>query len=315
MAEVRSVAVDDPADATPTISGTPNNPDVSKVTASYDSAGSITMTIDFYNAYTALDYSQNYAFWSNFSFGGPYQADDPGTSCSAVISGQHHVYATSTVFFDRATVSGFDGYLSFTRTASPDNKSITLTASSPSLANRDIRCMTYTLKARRRSTASNINSDYDSGCDCWYVGSLLDVTGESANQYSIEGTIWFPGMKPQAPLPVTVPTTTPPSSTSSAPQSGESAPLPKLTTKDAKMYAAKAIGRRFGKKSVKRSATCRPVDKTSSRCKVAWRTGTYTYRGTARIYYSLEKGKVFWNYAFDVTRTDAKGRKQRIVVK
>lgn len=81
------------------------------------------------------------------------------------------------------------------------------------------------------------------------------------------------------------------------------------------MYAVNAIGQRFGKRSIKRSATCRSVDRTSARCKVSWRTGKYSYRGTARIWNSLKKGEVSWNYAFDVTRTDAKRRKKRIVVK
>lgn len=108
----------------------------------------------------------------------------------------------STTFFDRAAVAGFDGYLDFTRTMSPDGKQITVSASSPVLANRDLRCIEYTLRTRTRKSASNINSDYDESCGCWYVNQTLDEVGEGT--YS--KFFWFAGFRPvkqAAPAPVT----------------------------------------------------------------------------------------------------------------
>lgn len=61
-AEVRTLNAGDPADATPTISGNPDNPDISAVDATYDSSGSLSITVDFYNSINSLDTSQNYAF-------------------------------------------------------------------------------------------------------------------------------------------------------------------------------------------------------------------------------------------------------------
>src|SRR5215216_2832285 len=48
----RSGNVDDPADAQPTVSGTPDNPDVQHVTVTHD-AGTIAITASFYNALNA----------------------------------------------------------------------------------------------------------------------------------------------------------------------------------------------------------------------------------------------------------------------
>ncbi len=150
--------MDDLADAAPTISGTPNNPDVKHVTVTYDSAGSLTIRVDFFNALNALDTSQNYAMWAGFEVGAPSGGSDPycSTSSPGSVSGQHHVFAQWTTFYDRSSIVGYDGYLNFTRTVSPDQRSITITASSPALANRDFRCAQYTLNTRRISTITNL---------------------------------------------------------------------------------------------------------------------------------------------------------------
>jgi hypothetical protein len=67
QAEVRTLTIADPADATPTISGIPNNPDIRQVSISYDASGSLTLTASFYNAFDTLDASSNYAFWAKFN--------------------------------------------------------------------------------------------------------------------------------------------------------------------------------------------------------------------------------------------------------
>ena len=199
-AEIRTLAIDDPQDAVPTVSGTPNSPDISRLEARYDSAGSLTITVHYYNDAATIDRSQNYAFWGTFSIGG---IDTVGTQtgCAAIpgsIYGQHHVYATSTSFYDRASVSGYDGTLDFTRTTSPDNRTVTLTASPASIANRDYRCMNYQLNARRYSTPENIYSNYDAGCDCWYTSGVIDVVGQRG-QYDTIGAAFFNGYQPPPP--------------------------------------------------------------------------------------------------------------------
>jgi hypothetical protein len=199
-AEIRTLAADDPQDAAPTVSGTPNNPDISGLEARYDSAGSLTITVRFYNDAATIDRSQNYAFWGTFTLGG-ISGSGAQASCSSIpgsIYGQHHVYAASTVFYDRGSVSGYDGTLDFTRTTSPDNRTVTLTASSAAIANRDYRCMSYQLNARRYSTPENIYSNYDAGCDCWYTSGVIDVVGQRG-QYDTIGAAFFDGYAPPPP--------------------------------------------------------------------------------------------------------------------
>ena len=195
-AEVRSLAVVDPQDATPTISGVPNSPDIQGLQVTYDSAGSLTLQVTFYNAPSSLDRSQNYAFWSAFSVATATPYDGlPDRCSSSSISGQHHVFAERTTFYDRASISGLDGVLQFTRTTSADGKTVTVTASSPALANRDLRCVSYELRARRYSTAASIYSDYDESCNCWYVSNSLDTVG-TVEKGGVTPEVWFDGYAP-----------------------------------------------------------------------------------------------------------------------
>lgn len=200
LADVSTASIDDAADAEPTVNGRPTNPDVSNVSATYDSAGSIVITASFFNNVNDLDTSQNYAFFSNFAVGtADTSGSEPRCSTSAqgsLVAGQHHVYgAGSFRFYDQAYVTGYDGVLTFQRTAAPDGRQITITASNANIANRTYDCLTYSLSARRRSTVENINSRYDEWCDCWYVAPTLDVVGDKESSSSA-AVIWFAGRKP-----------------------------------------------------------------------------------------------------------------------
>jgi hypothetical protein len=202
-AEIRSVSVSDPADATPTISGVPNTPDIRQVDVVYDSAGAISFTVSFHHAVNQLDTSQIYAFYSTFSVGAAASSTDPGLGCAlggpgSIASGQHHVFANSTTFYDRSTVTGFSGDLVYARSVSADNTQVTIAASSPVLANRDYRCLTYYSKARRRSTVEHPYSRYDESCDCWYLDVYLDEVGEGPDYRKF---FWFNGFRPVPPPP------------------------------------------------------------------------------------------------------------------
>lgn len=192
-AETRTAGIFDAQDATPTISGAPNNPDIKYVGLTYDSNGSIRIRVEFFNALNALELSQNYSFIGNFTVGKP---DSDGV-CSATatggVTGQHHVFSNTSSFYDRAYIAGFDGYLDFTRTVGADQKSIDLVGSSAVIANRDFRCLKYSLITRRVSTASAPDSDYDAGCDCWY--ELITLDGLTSKN---ESFIWFDGFSPNS---------------------------------------------------------------------------------------------------------------------
>lgn len=112
------------------------------------------------------------------------------------LSGQHHVYtAYPFTFFDRASAQGYSGYLNFNRSTSADGRQIIISASSPALANRDYRCMTYELDARKHAPASDPLSLYDPDCGCWYRGVTLDSAG-GAGIYVPPPTLWFDGFRP-----------------------------------------------------------------------------------------------------------------------
>jgi hypothetical protein len=165
-----------------TVGGQPSQPDVSGVRVLYDTTGAISIIVDFYGPVDGYDSSQNYAYYGNFTVGS-WKRYGATLSCSteaqgSLGSGQHHIYSASSTFFDRATVTGYDGYLNFARALSADKRQITLTASSPTIANRNYQCVTYTTNGRRRSTVENINSRYDENCDCWYVGAPPDTVGQ-----------------------------------------------------------------------------------------------------------------------------------------
>lgn len=204
QAEIRTITVQDPADATPTVSGIPSNPDIQQVIGTYDSAGTLTLTVGFYHPLGELDLSQNYKFFVNFDVGeGSPEYGDPG-SCypgggPATLYGQHNILGS---FYNRATVVGYDGYLYFNLSESPDKKWFSISASSPVLANRNYRCLRYTLYARSRSSISNLNSEYDAGCDCWYVSPALDtIRGEIYYGSSRAKGVWFDGFQPPPPTP------------------------------------------------------------------------------------------------------------------
>lgn len=203
-AEVRTLTVQDAPDGIPTISGVPDNPDISQVAVHYDSAGTLTLRVAFYNSLDWVDKSRNYKFWGWFNIGeGSPNAFDP-SSCYAGgapgdIYGQHNVVGS---FYDRAEVGGYNGYLNFTPSMSVDKKIISLTASSPAIANRNYRCLEYSLYARTHSSITNLYSDYDEGCDCWYLNNGLDTIRGTVNYGSIiEKGVWFDGFQPPPPPP------------------------------------------------------------------------------------------------------------------
>jgi hypothetical protein len=328
-AEIRGGVADDPADATPTVSGVPNNLDISRVRVSYDTAGALSITVNFHHSPAALDLSQNYAFLAAFSLGRPSD-NTVNAYCNTGITGTHHVFSNRVTFLDRATISGLDGYLNFARTSSPDGREVTISATSPALANRDLRCLDYALYARRYSSASNLNSDYDSVCDCWYVSLRLDDAGDPGLSFP---TIWFNGFKPQPP-----PQAPPPSACSNridddddgfrdmrdpgcenAEDTSEENPAPRLSGRAARRDVLDALGYKLGAKFRNRRAykTHCVTDEQNARravvaCRVSWLHKRYRFRGWVTIIRNAFDLKTF---ELDIRRRDLKTRRLRQIVR
>jgi hypothetical protein len=198
-AEIRTLTVQDAPDGIPTVSGVPDNPDISQVAVRYDTAGSLTLTVAFYNSLDWVDKSRNYKFWGRFSVGEGSAGYNPATCWAGGtpgdLYGQHNVVGN---FYDRASVNGYSGYLNFSTSTSADRKIVSITASSPVLANRNYRCLEYALYARSYSSITNLYSEYDEGCDCWYLSGKLDDIGSGG---ILSSGVWFDGLQPPPPPP------------------------------------------------------------------------------------------------------------------
>lgn len=182
-ADVRTLIHNDPEDATPPVSGQPNNPDIKSVEATYDDAqGQLTLSVAFYNALDELDTSEVYSMYAYFHLDSAC-FESGGDS----IEGQHHVLSDYTQFYDRAQVSGYSGYLNFQREVSADQKSVTISATAPALQGKDYKCLTYRILGRAR--ADRVTSNYDPDCGCYFFGRVLDELGE--------GRVYFPGYSPE----------------------------------------------------------------------------------------------------------------------
>lgn len=189
-AEVRSATIADAQDATPSLSGQPNEPDIRQVSAAYDStSGTFTFTIDFYNSLNSLSFNPSYAWFGKFGI-----ANCNGTG--AQITGQNHIASNEVRFYDQYEVSGFSGEAALTRTQSPDGKRVQVTGQNPAIVGRDYTCFSYFIASRNRSTASNPSSRYDESCDCWYVFGPTDYIGSDPLGVGTGGSIYFDGFGP-----------------------------------------------------------------------------------------------------------------------
>jgi hypothetical protein len=311
-AEIREAAVSDPPDGMPTISGAPDNPDISAVTARYDSAGSLSLVIDFYRSVNELDTSENYAFFGEFMVGGAATFGYSATEvphCGGELYGQNHVFAsTGLQFYDQATITGYSGTLKFSRATSPDGRQITLSASSPALANHDWRCFGYSLSSRTHASAANIYSKYDGSCDCWYVSPTLDILG-TTETVGAGPDLWFNGF---APVPV------PPEETAAEKRKHQKEQEARedeegLTGSQAVKYMTIALRRRLRKafsKGFPQTVSCgEESSRLARRCWISWVSAPYshrrTWRGWGHVWLKRNRaGAVTWNYSWKLRRVD-----------
>jgi hypothetical protein len=132
-AEVRSGSVTDPADATmhQNVDGTSyRDQDIQRITASYDTAGSITMTFYFFDPVPASTRETLNASFNDCNY---------TNEATAEVT----VLPLSSTGYNSASVSirGYEGSIQATRTLSADHRAITVQASAPVLANRAYSCV------------------------------------------------------------------------------------------------------------------------------------------------------------------------------
>lgn len=183
-AEVRSATVSDSADMPVKLAGgAPEYPDIKRVTANYDSAGSFSIRVEFYNSINSLDPSTVYSHKGDFRFSNC----DPDRSVEndpPLLSGSHRIAGQPTVG-DLFAVEGFTGAGTVQRSQSEDGLAVTVSGSSPAIANQDYRCFFYHNVGRSRaSEPSPPDFEYDSECDCYFTEKHDDLeAAEKSNDY------------------------------------------------------------------------------------------------------------------------------------
>jgi hypothetical protein len=195
-AEVRSGSVTDPADATlhQNVDGTSHrDQDIQRVTASYDTAGSITMTFYFLDPVPdeTEDALQAFVPAAPTSYGSScWGSDTPGTALLTVFptSGPSAI----------VTLDGYDGSIRATTTLSADHRAITVQASAAVLANRAYTCV-------GPISLSHLECDYTYHDIC--LGDYSTVTTDDTDTFSIDAaTPAVPAPEPEewaTPTPTT----------------------------------------------------------------------------------------------------------------
>lgn len=334
-AEVRSVTVTDPADAMPTVSGAPENPDLSKVTLTYDnSTGTVTVVQDFYNSLPSVA-PAHYAYFTGVLVG-------PSSTRSWAINGsvEEETCASwegfSSVLEDRPyagapysnsfSVLGYSGTGSFMTTVENGGLQVTSTATSPALVGHDWRCASVDLSANTRSTVNNPHSFWDSGCECWAVTTTLDTVGIETVPGLMNGTLWFPGFPTTRPKPETPLEKEEKQWAAEAKAKQEAAQKKKetLTETQAERYMTTALRRGFGSRFTgarPRTVSCGETSSKEQHCWIAFSEGKlvkknrddqfgpyverFNYVGKGRVWLHVGPGgAVEWNYAYRIKRID-----------
>ncbi len=155
-ADVREGFVGDPRDQPGSVSG-PARPDVEQVRVRYDQGGSVWVTFRFFESLydTSSSSRRLQASVGSTTPNGKY--DPPGGGCVTYNSGDVTVFADvyPEASYQAATVSGFDGSITGSRSVSPDGRELALVFSHAALAGRDYRCV---------DSLSTFIPDFDGHC-------------------------------------------------------------------------------------------------------------------------------------------------------
>ncbi|HEX8745151.1 MAG TPA: hypothetical protein VF712_18645 [Thermoleophilaceae bacterium] len=133
-ADVRSSSIDDPRDTPVDVNGNYNHQDVQQVRVSYDTAGTLTVTVRFFApvppspSYRSFDLTLGSGLDPCTTYG---NGDDASMSFSATRANSSS---------DSVRIRNLEGSIPVTRTVSDDGHEITATATHPALANRAYKC-------------------------------------------------------------------------------------------------------------------------------------------------------------------------------
>ncbi len=133
-AELRTAAQSDPQDQTPSLENEPSPSDIEQVRISYDSGGTLALTMRFFRSVPAS---------SIYNVSWTVEAGTAGGGCSyssAQGARVHGFTGVSDTNYASMSVSGYTGSMAATRLLSADRRELTIQATHATLANRDFRC-------------------------------------------------------------------------------------------------------------------------------------------------------------------------------
>lgn len=275
----------DPADQPADINGQAW-PDLSDFSVSTDGGGILTVSGTFWpgRSYNDPAPPTSEGGYLTFSLGKGAWYSSLGARCDAGVA---------SVSNSQLSIPGLTGSLQGTNSYS--GTTITTTFNNVNVPRiGEFNCVTARYVTFQRSSASNPNSRYSSGCDCWYVAGPMD-----------EITAYLPGTEPVDPANAPV--------TPVNPVIPAQVDLPKLTAKKATSYMRTGLGREFGStwaNGAERSIKCSRKTSYDYSCKVAWRgkiegRTRYSFSGTGHIQIMVDteaSGDWNWYYSWTIKR-------------
>jgi hypothetical protein len=205
LAGVRTAVVTDARDGWTTATGQPSTPDLLRAEVIYDTAGTLSMNVDFAEDVRGLATDRAYAWSLRYTIGKP--SDISATTCVPIVTGAAQIAVfNGAPIQDRLAIKGTDGYLPYTVQFQypPDvaGTRLSFTATSPALVGRDLRCLAFAIAGRELGSEEDPGTVLDEVCTCWY----LAVTDDTAPLAWFAGFQPKPGELPTTPKPQPKPT-------------------------------------------------------------------------------------------------------------
>ncbi len=248
--------------------------DIERVTGTYDSStGSIGLTLRFHEPAPEGIAIDDYTAWVQRSCNGIVDGDVGITvDLEEVVHPRPAIPGLEPYAVSSVWVAGYEGdRVPFEITLSPDRREVAVAAVHSGLANRSYGCV----------SAGELGFGWAQRCDEYGCRPGGHSVTDQHGPFRLSGS----GATPQ---------------------------LVPLSTHEARSYMREALRREF--KEARRArgyrvTGCARSSETRVECTASWRTTRYRFRGPVTVWLTNDDGKVWWNYAFEIRRTESPCRR------